>query len=80
MEMKPPVIRRIQRYVYEGKEYGSLDEVNRLIRLRWVKELLNHHLVEGERVNETRVCELLLDLHSAIEQILERDIRLETER
>ena len=84
MEMKeqpkPPVIRRIQRYVYEGKEYGSYDEVIRLIRLEWVRELLETKLCRGERVDEKRICELLLDLHSEVEMIIERDIRLETEK
>lgn len=80
IEPKAPVIRRIQRYIYSGKEYGSYDEVIRLIRLEWVRELLETELCRGERIDEKRVCELLLDLHREIEQILERDIRLETER
>lgn len=77
---KAPVIRRINRYIYSGKEYGSYDEVIRLIRLEWVRELLETELCRGERIDEKRICELLLDLHGDIEQILERDIRLETEK
>lgn len=79
-EPKAPVIRRIQRYVYEGKEYENYNEVVRIIHLGWIKELLEKKLFKGELVDETHICELLLDCHESVERLLERDIRLETEK
>lgn len=82
MEIKEPSIsiRRIQRYIYEGKEYESYNEVVRVIHLGWIRELLEQKLIKEERIDETRICELLLDHHEAVERLLERDIRLETEK